>query len=101
MAKAVVELLELPPEKLDLVREAIQTEWVGRIAFVWNREDVVRACRVRGWRYPSAEDCDAVLAEFHLNENENGSTFSDLIAEIEEAGLNLPIVEDEDEETED
>lgn len=90
MAKAVIKYLELPEAKLGVVREALQSQWRGRVAFVWCRADVVRLCKWNGWAYPSAAECDAVLTGLMLDATPRGVTEDDVITQIKEHKLDVP-----------
>ena len=95
MTHAVIQYLGLPLSKVDLVREAIQSEWVGRIAFVWSRADVARICQFNDWAYPDADECDAVLTGLMVDATSKGICEADVIAQIKEQQLDRPIEVDE------
>lgn len=90
MTVAVVDALGLPEDKTDLVREALQTVWVGQIAVIWTREDVIAVCEENGWCRPSAIECEDVLNELLLNNTGAGITRDCIVRELREMGFDRP-----------
>jgi hypothetical protein len=87
MTVAVVDALGLSAEKAALVREALQTVWVGQIAVIWTREDVIAVCEENGWARPSALESEDVLNEVLLNNTGAGITRDCIARQIRESGL--------------